>query len=58
MHPPAGSWVASPTSAQDGPTTRTGRAADRVLLQIAARSTARWLLAALADAVRRLDKAA
>lgn len=35
-----------------------GRVADRVLLQIAARSTARWLLAALADAVRRLDKAA
>ncbi len=32
-----------------------GRVADRVLLQLAARSTARWLLAALADAVRRLD---
>ncbi len=29
-----------------------GRIADRVLLQLAARGTARWLLAALADAVR------
>lgn len=32
-----------------------GRLADKVLLQMAARSTARWLLAALADAVRRLE---
>lgn len=33
-----------------------GRVADRVLLQLAARSTGRWLLAALADAVRRLEQ--
>jgi len=32
-----------------------GRVADRVLLRIAARGTARWLLTALADAVRGLE---
>ncbi len=33
-----------------------GRFADNVLLQIAARATARWLLGALADAVRCLEE--